>query len=760
MVCFSSKALFAFIHASALLSTISFLPATLAKDMKSFDNHEEVLRLSKSVADDDAVHRNSADVTSWTTEQLRKLSSNDVTYDKYNKDIGQARFHKLVSLEGDSTLTDVSLGHRTVCNNDGSVIVTAGILILEANGEGDDIFKYVVKIYGDGSSDEVNPAFVHTIIEEGEGSIFESDAYVELALSGDGTTLAIANTKAYRGPDYSTAASTVKIFKLVNNSWSSSATTVYSGNAGGGGFYFGGLQVSLSYNGSTLVVGLPYVDAELNGNTISNVGNVFLHDLTSNDPATPIFDLASLSYAGAIIAERAYIGRKVAISGDGSSFVFSAPGDNKVYWSQDRSTLVPFSGGQEDSDMGSSLAITSDGKIFAYGARNHDDLENNAPDKGIVTVQKYVETEGEWKRLGQVLMGERGEVSNGGNYYEGDNFGYDIALSEKDAYNSNHASNMIRLLVGSPLNDVTGTNDQHYYQGQGELFQINYKDATTDTVWEQVAYDVDGQTSKEESGTSVAMSANGDTIIIGAPGYEPSSNGGYYEGIVRVYKQTEYSSVPSFVPSDIPSVSLMPSTNPSVSSIPSSQPSVSLEPSQTPSISTQPSDVPSVSIAPSASPSAVVDKEFQLISTYGKFGEDSKDWCLTAFDDAKLHVRPCGSYDSDSQLWKFTSTGKLTLADRAEGEFCVRTTFRQLSLDTCGDSNDVSVMNFAYKDGSITHTKNDKTWKVGFDPEKRFERVRLYRDGTLNEVLDKWDIRYLFEVSVCIMLYNMNFTVL
>ena len=106
------------------------------------------------------------------------------------------------------------------------------------------------------------------------------------------------------------------------------------------------------------------------------------------------------------------------------------------------------------------------------------------------------------------------------------------------------------------------------------------------------------------------------------------------------------------------------------------------------------------------------------------------------------------------QLWKFTSAGKITLADRAEGKFCVKTIFRQLSLGTCGDSGDVSVINFAFKDGSILHTKNEKTWKVGFNPEKRFER--LYRDGTLNEVLDKWVIRYSYEVSVGIMLDNMN----
>ena len=121
----------------------------------------------------------------------------------------------------------------------------------------------------------------------------------------------------------------------------------------------------------------------------------------------------------------------------------------------------------------------------------------------------------------------------------------------------------------------------------------------------------------------------------------------------------------------------------------------------------------------------------------------------------KLHVMPCRSYDSRSenmQLWKFTSTGKLTLAGKAEGEFCVKSTYRQLTLDVCGDSNDTSVINFGFEDGRITQTKNSKTWEVGFDPDRRFERVRLYRSGAWNESLDKWVIRYSYEVSVALLL--------
>ncbi|GFH55187.1 hypothetical protein CTEN210_11663 [Chaetoceros tenuissimus] len=742
MVYISPQTLATSVFASSSLLGKNFLSVVNAASSSS------ALRQQEEYSDKHNIPNHGNIVSPTTNDDLRVLTAvADLNFTHHDIYIGAPCFHEIASLQGDSTSLDFSLGRRTVCNNNGNMIVTAGIL-LQTNDQGEEVFKYVVKIFGDGSGDTVDQSIVHTIIEEGEGSIFDSDAYVEIALSGDGSTLAIANTKSDRGPENSAVSdSTVKIFKFdnVNKVWSSTLT-VYSCDAGGGGYYFGGLQVSLSDDGSKLVLGLPYVDAIINTSPTSSVGNVHVYDLDS-DSATLTFDLAESLYLGTIIKERAYIGRKVAISGDGTSIIFSAPGDNTVYWSDFGSTLTSFSDGQTNSDVGSSLAISYDGTIFAYGTRNHDDVTNNAPDKGIVTVQKRSDAN-EWSRLGNILMGERGEGAYEGSYYVGDMFGYDLALSEINAYDSDGATNMIRLLVGSPKSDATGHGDDHYYQGHGELYQIDHVNATPESSWDQIAYDVDGKAGGEKSGTSVAMSTNGDTIIIGAPGYQAAGKGGYFEGTVRVYKQTEYSSVPSFVPSSEPSITIEPSSSPSLSSEPSLSPSVSMEPSQIPSFSSQPSSEPSLSIEPSSSPSlsnepssspsvsiapsqspslssqpsalpsvslvpstlpsATADKEFQLISTFGPFGEDTeKKWCLTASETSKLHVRPCRTYESrseDLQLWKFTEAGGLKLAGKAIGEFCVK-----------------------------------------FDPESRFERVRLYRDGTLNDALDKWDIRYYYE---------------
>lgn len=546
----------------------------------------------------------------------------------------------------------------------------------------------------------------------------------------------------------------------------------------------GGLQVSLNDDGSKLLLGLPYVDVTKDGTTYSGAGNVHLYEL-STSTFNKVFDLEQDGSDSSIFQVEGYIGRSVAHSSKSSKFAFSSPGTNKVFWCylpnmNDPTSFISytFTGGQSDSDVGSSLAINEDGTIVAYGARNHDD--GDAFDKGIVTVQQ--ETGGTWNQLGSVLMGERGEGSDSGNYYVGDQFGTSLALSEKNSNNSNNLSNRIRVLVGSPKSDATGLGDYDYYHGHVELYEIDYITANPSTPWEQVAYDVDGSSAGAKAGTSVAMSAKGDKVIVGAPGYLASSVNGFYEGIVKVYKQDEYSAVPSSIPSlapsvsfapssapsvtqqpsSAPSVSQQPSLNPSLSSVPSlapstsgapsSAPSVSKQPSLYPSLSSAPSLAPSMSMVPSSIPSAEVDKEFRIISTFGKFGEDTaKDWCLTAFEKrqgSKLHVRPCRSYASRNenlQLWKFTSNRKLTLAGMSEGEYCLKVTFRQLTLAGCGDNSDVTLINYDYTNGSITHTKNTKTWRVGFDPESRFERVRLYRDGTLNDALDKWIIQYSFQ---------------
>lgn len=203
---------------------------------------------------------------------------------------------------------------------------------------------------------------------------------------------------------------------------------------------------------------------------------------------------------------------------------------------------------------------------------------------------------------------------------------------------------------------------------------------------------------------------------------------------------------PSFSPSNLPSViptvqfTEEPSHLPSDSTVTNSP---SIQPSQSPS---QSPSVLASSMSPSTMTSAEVNRDLQIISTFGTFGDgNTSDWCLTASAStvgSKLYVKECLASDDNLQVWKFTSEGQLTLARMAVGEFCVKSTFAQLTLERCGDASDFTLINFAFRNGSITQTKNSNVWRIGFDHENPSGRLQLYRNGILNDSLDKWNIVY------------------
>ena len=230
-------------------------------------------------------------------------------------------------------------------------------------------------------------------------------------------------------------------------------------------------------------------------------------------------------------------------------------------------------------------------------------------------------------------------------------------------------------------------------------------------------------------------------VLSSTPSVDKPSKDSENDSVITSFPSHFPSTSPSFFPSNFPSViptvkfTEEPSHLPSETNSPSIQPSQS--PSQSPSVL-----VPSTS--PSSMNSAEVNRELQIISTFGTFGDDTtSDWCFTAADSAngsKLYVKECIASDSNLQLWKFTSAGQLTLSRMAEGDFCVKSTFQQLTLETvCGGSSD---MRFEFRNGSIIQIKNSNVWRIGFDPENPSGWLQLYRNGILNDSLDKWNIVY------------------
>ena len=163
--------------------------------------------------------------------------------------------------------------------------------------------------------------------------------------------------------------------------------------------------------------------------------------------------------------------------------------------------------------------------------------------------------------------------------------------------------------------------------------------------------------------------------------------------------------------------------------------------------SAAPSLSPSISSAPSCAPVASFQGGYRLSNTYN-------DKCLTVAtltDGAKIVMRPCvtppgacepvdhTTVTHKKQVWESTADGRIKLY---AANYCLRRhkTFG-LQASECHTDDQFK---FALNDTSgnvvtTVITVNGYPLVVGFDPNKPFGLVRLYKVGTLNPTLGKWE---------------------
>ena len=148
------------------------------------------------------------------------------------------------------------------------------------------------------------------------------------------------------------------------------------------------------------------------------------------------------------------------------------------------------------------IAISNDGKVVAMSSSSHRDIS-----KGRVYVYEisYNQTLYNLTPLGlssEIIVG----VSND------DQFGWDIALSSDG-----------KVVAGSSIvNDSSGINS-----GQVRVFELS-----NNNVWKQKGNNINGSLINSESGYSISLAGNGNSIAIGA--WKDNSNG-TNAGAVRVY---------------------------------------------------------------------------------------------------------------------------------------------------------------------------------------------------------------------------------
>ncbi|WP_185993719.1 integrin [Variovorax sp. KBS0712] len=353
------------------------------------------------------------------------------------------------------------------------------------------------------SSESVTPDLVKAIGYFKASNTFEYDSFgAAVALSADGETLAVGasfensnavgiNGDQADGSAY--AAGAVYVFTRLDGKWVQQAYVKASNTRMYSQF---GYSVALSGNGNTMAVG-----AQGESSNATGVGGDQSNSASPNSGAVYVF-----SRQDGVWTQKAY----VKASNTDASDLF-----------------------------GSRVALSSDGTVLAVSAEREDSnatgingnqADNSATSAGAVYV--FEKTAESW------LQNTYVKASNS---QDSDSFGSSLALS----------ANGLTLAVGA-INEgsnATGINGDQKNNSATRAGAVYVYARNTDTAWAQQAYvkasNTDGS---DQFGLSVALSANGDTLAVGANGESSSATGvngnqldnsAAYSGAVYVFSRTD-----------------------------------------------------------------------------------------------------------------------------------------------------------------------------------------------------------------------------
>jgi hypothetical protein len=148
--------------------------------------------------------------------------------------------------------------------------------------------------------------------------------------------------------------------------------------------------------------------------------------------------------------------------------------------------------GEAAGDWSGRISLSSDGNTLAIGAIHND---GNGTSAGHVRIFNY--NGSSWSQLGQDLDGEGA----------GNEFGFRSSFSTDGSI----------VAIGSKHNSSSGHVRIYRFSGSN---------------WQQLGNDIDGESSGDQSGSSVSLSSDGYTVAIGA---QYNGGGGGLAGHVRIY---------------------------------------------------------------------------------------------------------------------------------------------------------------------------------------------------------------------------------
>lgn len=305
-------------------------------------------------------------------------------------------------------------------------------------------------------------------------------------LSADGTRLAVGAS----GNDGVTGTNSghVRVFRWDGVSWVQLGADI-DGESAYDSF---GMVVSLSSDGTRMAAGTLF-----NSGNGSHSGHVRVYQWNGN---------AWMQLGADIDGEAGdQSAASMSLSSDGVRVAIGAPANDggkgrvRVYqWNGSAWGLMGagITGERAGDVSGYAVSLSSDGRRVAIGAPEND---GKGSDSGHARVYQW--NGSTWVQLGTDLDGEAA----------GDQCGYAVSLS----------TDGMRVAISAIANDGKGSNSGHVrvYQWNG-------------SAWIQLGADIDGERSGDFSGLSVALSAEGTWVAIGAP---PNSDNGLKSGHVRVY---------------------------------------------------------------------------------------------------------------------------------------------------------------------------------------------------------------------------------
>jgi FG-GAP repeat len=259
-----------------------------------------------------------------------------------------------------------------------------------------------------------------------------------------------------------------------------------------------GHAIALSADGQTLAIGAPYSDQ---GAYSSGLVQIYRRSVGNWTPiGAPITGTIPLEFLGWSIALSAD-GQTIAIGATGSISNGQRCGAVRLYrYDHDRWIVIgqPIGGEAADELAGSAIALSADGKILAIGAALND---ANGHNSGKVKVYRQPTAPDQpWAQIGGDLLGEAAN-----NY-----FGSAIGLSADGQH----------LAIGAPY----CSQDNGPQNGAVMLYQ------QVNANWVNLGRLV-GRHQREWFGGALALSSDGQTIAVGAPGHDSQ------RGAIRVYQR-------------------------------------------------------------------------------------------------------------------------------------------------------------------------------------------------------------------------------